>query len=249
MNTRQQSVLRAIVKQHIQTAKPVGSSLLSQHSHIHYSPATIRNDMMQLEKQGFIFQPHTSAGRVPTDKGYRFYVDHLQITSKVNNARHEKLKYEFQQLKARHAVLSNIITRMIAEKSRNVALDFEEPSSYPASQSGLSYLLQNPEFQDSDKAYEIADLLENIGEVMTELFNLTNGDTHTLTIKIGSENCVKQLKDCSIIIQRYTLPDHRQGMIAILGPTRMRYDHNIRLLEQITAIVSSSTILFLILFS
>ena len=72
---RRKKVLNAIVKHFIQTAEPVGSQTILVSYHFHVSPATIRNDMMSLEEQGYIYQPHTSAGRVPTDKGYRAFVD------------------------------------------------------------------------------------------------------------------------------------------------------------------------------
>jgi heat-inducible transcriptional repressor len=77
LDDRKAAILRAIVEEYIQTAQPVGSSAVMAAAHVHVSTATIRNDMVALEREGFLQQPHTSAGRVPTEKGYRFFVDHL----------------------------------------------------------------------------------------------------------------------------------------------------------------------------
>lgn len=77
LDDRKSAILRAVVQQHIETAQPVGSSTVSARSDVAVSSATVRNDMTQLEREGYLVQPHTSAGRVPTEKGYRFFVDSL----------------------------------------------------------------------------------------------------------------------------------------------------------------------------
>jgi len=78
---RRRAVLCAIVESYVSTSEPIGSKALATRSDLGVSPATIRNDMAILEEEGLIIQPHTSAGRVPTDKGYRYFVDHLAATS------------------------------------------------------------------------------------------------------------------------------------------------------------------------
>jgi heat-inducible transcriptional repressor len=81
LNSRQQHVLWATVRQYVATAEPVGSRKLAQEYNFRVSPATVRNAMGSLEKSGFLYQPHTSAGRIPSDSGYRLYVDHLMQPS------------------------------------------------------------------------------------------------------------------------------------------------------------------------
>src|SRR5690606_24769731 len=88
LNEREKSILRSIVQQFILTASPVGSRYIVKKYNIGFSPATVRNIMSDLEESGYINHPHTSAGRVPTDKGYRFYVDSLMEISELNL--HEK---------------------------------------------------------------------------------------------------------------------------------------------------------------
>src|SRR5262245_57801820 len=77
LDDRKAAVLRAIVEQYVASAQPVGSATVTRTAALGVSAATVRNEMSSLERDGYITQPHTSAGRVPTDRGYRYYVDHL----------------------------------------------------------------------------------------------------------------------------------------------------------------------------
>jgi heat-inducible transcriptional repressor len=78
LDPRKATILQAVVVEHIDTAQPVGSSAVAASADLQVSPATVRSEMVTLEREGYLAQPHTSAGRVPTDKGYRFFVDHLK---------------------------------------------------------------------------------------------------------------------------------------------------------------------------
>ena len=78
LDPRKATILEAVVAEHIDTAQPVGSSSVASNADLGVSPATVRSEMVSLEREGYLAQPHTSAGRVPTDKGYRYFVDHLQ---------------------------------------------------------------------------------------------------------------------------------------------------------------------------
>ena len=84
LDQRKAAILRAVVQQYIETAQPVGSSTVSARADVAVSSATVRNDMTQLERDGYLAQPHTSAGRVPTEKGYRFFVDNLAGPGPLN---------------------------------------------------------------------------------------------------------------------------------------------------------------------
>ena len=77
LDERKTKILNAIIRNYLETGEPVGSRTISKYTDLNLSSATIRNEMADLEELGYILQPHTSAGRIPSDKGYRFYVDHL----------------------------------------------------------------------------------------------------------------------------------------------------------------------------
>jgi heat-inducible transcriptional repressor len=116
LDERKAAILRAVVQEYIETAQPVGSGHVARSSGINVSPATIRNDMAALEQEGFLHQPHTSAGRVPTDKGYRHFVDHLTSPSSLDAAQRQQVKAFFatahgaieEMLKDTTQLLSNI---------------------------------------------------------------------------------------------------------------------------------------------
>src|SRR4051794_28798174 len=94
---RKDVVLGIVVEQYIKTVNPISSGLIASEYHLDLSPATIRNIMAELEEQGYLTHPHTSAGRVPTELGYRYYVDHLMNQIHLLEEEKEKIKSEYQQ--------------------------------------------------------------------------------------------------------------------------------------------------------
>lgn len=92
LTDRQRMILTAIVDDYIRSAEPVGSRSISKRGDVGFSPATIRNEMADLEELGFLEQPHTSAGRIPSTKGYRYYVDHLMRMEELNDADMTKVR-------------------------------------------------------------------------------------------------------------------------------------------------------------
>jgi len=95
MGSRKRLILQAIIEDYINTAEPVGSRTISKRYLTGTSPATIRNEMADLEDMGYIEQPHTSSGRIPSDKGYRLYVDEIMRQKTVNDAQKNMIKKEF----------------------------------------------------------------------------------------------------------------------------------------------------------
>jgi heat-inducible transcriptional repressor len=111
LDARKSAILRKVVTEHIETAQPVGSSHVVRDPAIDVSPATVRSDMAALERDGYLTHPHTSAGRIPTDKGYRFFVDHLTDAPLLDPARHEQVSDFFDRA---HGELE----RMLRDTSR-----------------------------------------------------------------------------------------------------------------------------------
>lgn len=121
LNEREKNILRSIVQQFILTASPVGSRYIVKKYDIGVSPATVRNIMSDLEESGFINHPHTSAGRIPTDKGYRFYVDSLMDISKLNSAEKGIIKKSFKDDIADTDELLKIASRLMSQITRQIA--------------------------------------------------------------------------------------------------------------------------------
>lgn len=213
MTERQKKLLAAIIEQYAEVAAPVGSTLLSKAFNV--SSATIRSEMAELEKLGFIAQPHTSAGRVPTDKGYRFYVNELSSQETKEPGRADKA------LKARVAsggqpeqTIRNTVDTLV-ELTHNLGIATIGPQLY---MSGLSYLFGQPEFMHPDQVQQVARLLDNLEPWLYEA-----APNEPLSVYIGRENPIGRSAGASLIISRFRSPFSDSSYIGILGPTRQSY--------------------------
>ncbi len=228
---RRKKVLQEIINRFIQTGEPVGSKTLIVSYKFSVSPATIRNDMMELEKEGLIFQPHISAGRVPTDKGYRLFVDEM---ADFELARKEALKalksinQEYQLEKLRQHLFDAV---QILARTTNLASFATTPDNPHTFILGMSNVLRQPEFAgNAIHASEVFEVLEKGNNFLNTLNSLEiDEDIKTF---IGEESIIPQIQSCSIIVTKYE-KDGLTGFIGILGPKRMNYPFNIVLLEEI----------------
>jgi transcriptional regulator of heat shock response len=231
MNVRQQKILEAVIKEYVDTAQSVSSRVLNKKYNLGASPATIRAEMKKLEEQGYLYQPHTSAGRIPTDKGYRFFINSLMKSRELTLQEQKALRQNLLKDMEANRLMPKI-ANLLADMSSNLAisglLDFDEPEFYRA---GIGRLLREPEFEDSDYFYRVAEILDYLDRNIEELFDIVQDET--FGVYIGEENPIKQMRGLSMIISGQRLKSGNRGLIAILGPRRMRYDRNIALIEYI----------------
>jgi len=122
LDERKTAILRAVVQEYITTAQPVGSTHVSDAPGVHVSSATVRNDMAVLETEGYLVQPHTSAGRIPTDKGYRFFVDHLTPKGRLDAAATQQVGEFFGRAHGRLEELLSQTTDLLAHLTRYAAV-------------------------------------------------------------------------------------------------------------------------------
>ena len=326
LDERKYLILQAIIDDYILTAMPVGSRTISRKSGVGYSPATIRNEMSDLEELGYLDQPHTSAGRVPSNKAYRLYVDHLMKTVKLTNDERERMhdhlvakskqvegvirsaagvlsdatKYtsvivapKLGTLRIKHVqlvpvaektalmvIVTNVgivkdalirvpegmdaddlysISRMLTEKLADKPLEavrqaFSEllrnaeqnrkllgetlqviekrlEDGGDASDvivGGPANMLEYPEYSDVNKARSFLAVLES-KDTLRKLLGRDGG--MEISIRIGPENQLPALNDCSIVTASYRVGDHSSGTLGIIGPTRMNYNRVISVLE------------------
>lgn len=317
LTSRQRQILKSIVDNYIATAEPVGSKLLAEMRFDKLSPATIRNEMSELESLGYIEKPHTSSGRVPSPLGYRLYVDELMahyrntsseiskmqsaiaqksrelertlevasaIISEMTNqaavslsTRHKKFRvkkiefipidensYALVGITVPHAVTNRIIhvsddilpdeiaalcraintilqtdgvagiykLLEIAEIRPNLLLLLNELISFlealeveqdfsDISIQGAAKLLGNPEYYDTNKARDLLDLLSD----KEKMFELARTQIpKTINIKIGPENGADAARDASFVFTVCEMGGGVQGIIGVIGPTRMNYE-------------------------
>jgi heat-inducible transcriptional repressor len=214
MTERQENILAAIVEQYAEVASPVGSSLLAKAFNV--SSATIRAEMAELERAGYITHPHTSAGRIPTDKGYRRYVNSLASgkQSKVEHRAERALSARVQSGGVPEHTIRNTVDTLV-ELTHNLGLATIGNQLY---MSGLSNLFGQPEFMQKGQVQEVARLLDNLEPWLYEA-----APNQPLNVYIGSENPIGRGAGCSLIISRFRSPYSDNSYIGILGPTRQSY--------------------------
>jgi len=325
LTNRQLLILQVTVDDFIQTAQPVGSRQLSKKEEVPFSPATIRNDMADLEELGYLEKTHTSSGRIPSEKGYRFYVDHLltpQLVTadeilQIQSVFQERLTETEQVIQKTAMILSELTTYtsvLLGPNVRNHRIKrfsivplsddsavaiiitdsghvenrlFELPEGITASDiekmvnilneqltgvhlhelqrvleketavllkqhigrygelmssfgtaitgpqeekvfyGGKSKLLHHPEFSDLQKARGLITMMDQTNQIST-LFSPNQSGIH---IRIGSENTLLEMGDCSVITASYSIGEEQMGSIAIIGPTRMDYRRVVTLLD------------------
>lgn len=217
MTERQQQILNAIVEQYAEVASPVGSNLLAKAFNV--SSATIRAEMAELERLGYIHQPHTSAGRVPTDAGYRLYVNSLMSVSPIQETQVERraekaLATRVQMGGVPELAIRNAVDTLV-ELTQNLALATIGNQLY---MSGLSNLFGQPEFINSMQVQQVASLLDNLEPWLREA-----APNEPLSVYIGAENPIGRAAGCSLIISRFRSPFSDNSYIGTLGPTRQSY--------------------------
>lgn len=217
MTDRQKQILSAIVEQYAEVASPVGSNLLSKAFKV--SSATVRAEMVELERLGFIHQPHTSAGRIPTDKGYRFYVNNMtedrSLGTEMAERRGERaLAARVQDSGVPERAIRNAVDTLV-ELTHNLGLATIGNQLY---MSGLSNLFGQPEFIHPGQVQQVARLLDNLEPWLREA-----APNQPLSVYIGAENPIGRSAGCSLIISRFQSPYSNQSYIGILGPTRQSY--------------------------
>lgn len=235
MTERQAKLLHAIVEQYAEIAVPVGSVTLAKLFGV--SSATIRSDMAQLELAGYIYQPHTSAGRVPTDKGYRHYVNQIVDEPSLDTSLPAVIDRGTRALDARVATHANRTDRAIrsavdslVDLTHNLGLATIGDQLYI---SGMANLFSQPEFMASTRnVQQVARLLDNLEPWLREA-----APNEPLNVFIGSENPIGRTSEASLIISRFRSPYSDNSYIGVLGPTRQDYARVMRLVRHTGAML------------
>lgn len=231
---RHEDVLGIIIDEYIRTAEPVGSRLVSKR--IDLSSATIRNVMADLEDLGFIMHPHTSAGRVPTDKGYRYYIESLMHVRKVNEVTVRMISDQYRQaMRSLESVLETT-SHLISNLTNYIGVTLY-PEYEKVYLNGASHIIEHPEFKDFAKIHTLLRYMEEKRELLSLLSDDLN--TEDLTIHIGRELKHSNLSDCSIVTRGYKVKGKTSGRLGVIGPKRMLYDRVIPTIEIMAETVSS----------
>lgn len=228
LTVRQEDILDSLVSEYIRFAQPISSQYLEERYDFGVSPATIRNELQTLSEGGYLEQPHTSAGRVPTDKGYRFFVDGVSKKEKLQGPK--KWEEAFEKEETYALEFASYAARALASESSGLAAMYMESTSLFFKE-GWEDMLQEPEFEEQDSIRSFTKFLNDFEKHAAAM---SWGDE--VQVFIGKENPFSKVTDFSIMIAECDFPGRGRGKVALLGPKRMEYPKNIRLLNAFSKI-------------
>ncbi len=235
LSQRQEKLLNIIIDNYIKTAEPVSSKALVKSGPFSLSSATLRSEMNSLENMGYLAQLHTSGGRIPTDKAYRYFVDNLlDEESEPTEAEKRKIKSTINNAAGDIAWLNRNIARLLSDLSENVVITnvSDSPDFYKI---GLASLFEFPEFREIEKMFEMANLFDRFDSIFSKIeryfFSQFDDD---FNIFIGEENPLNYVRSETMIMSKYKLSNRQTGTLTLIGPTRMNYRKNIGLVKYTT---------------
>ncbi len=218
LKERQQSILAAVIQEYINTARPVASRDLVGRFRLHVSPATVRNDMLSLDELGYLVQPHTSAGRIPTDKGLRFFVDHLVPETYLSAEEQAQIRRGFH-LRGEDEFI-RAFSRTIADISGMFTMaGFPDEGHFY--ETGFSEVLEEPEFQNPYTTRRFGRVIDALGQDVDEWLEGVEGSHDR--IYIGNESPWKDARECAMFFSHWQHPQGFSGFLAMIGPRRTDY--------------------------
>jgi heat-inducible transcriptional repressor len=225
---RKYQILKKLIEEFIESAKPVSSGCFQNFSEFDISSATIRNEMNQLEKEGLLMQPHTSAGRIPTSKGYSLFIESLMEYKNTDEKEiiqeFEKAKKAYFLKKAKEKVYDGVA--ILSKLTENIAFA-TIPENKQTFFLGIANLLKQPEFcNNNQEASLVIEILED------NFFEVLNGleIKNEVEIHIGESDMLKNISSCSLLCCKYFHLGF-EGVLGIVGPMRMDYPRNKTLIE------------------
>lgn len=232
LSPRQISIIKAIVEEYTSTGEAVGSDTLDKKYNLGVSPATIRNEMVRLEDLGYLKQPHTSAGRVPTPVALKLYVSELMREDTLPVTEEVSVK---ERIWDHRKVLSELLpeaTRVLSEKTGTIG--FATTSDGIIYSSGYANLLNLPEFYDIDVMRQVLSIVES-HSAMTSIFGRAV-DTQPLHIILGDEFGNEYLYPCAMAYIDFHA-GKVSGHVGVLGPARLNYPYVFPMLRHMSSLL------------
>jgi len=211
LNQRQKELLRAVVDCYIDTAEPVGSQLIVKKSGLDLSEATVRNELRELEEIGVLTHPHTSAGRIPTEEGYKYYVTQLMRPSALRAQVREEFQKACAGLMDKKMRVKTAVRFASEFLNAAVIVAWDNNSIY---YTGLSNLFSEPEFRDYSRVADFSRVFDHCEERLPLFVKVVGFEP---TILIGSDNPFGAA--CGTVAVRFS----ERGLLAFMGPMRMNY--------------------------
>jgi transcriptional regulator of heat shock response len=236
MNDRTALILKSLIDKFIISAAPISSQKLLENSTFEISSATVRNEFASLEEIGMIKAPHISAGKIPTEKGFRYFVDELLEKDEQEELAIKEIFFDklnsYKKIKSKENIFE--VLQVLASCSEGTAFAvFDDEKSFYL---GLSNVLRTPEFHDNPEfATQIIEALEDRNSFVKTIQSLPIKNEE-IKILIGEENLIKEITSCSLLVTKFN-NKYTTGHLGIIGPTRMNYARNRAILENIKTMI------------
>ena len=232
LTERKLKILQAIITDFIQHAEPVGSRTLSKMLDLNISPATIRNEMADLEEMGFLYHPHTSSGRIPSDKAYRLYVNRMMDRYELEESEKRRIKRE---LKAHMSELERTVrhaSELLADMTNLTSFaTLEDVRDMNLFLQGMTRIFAHPEYNRIEQARSFLEMVDDRERFANEVALRGEG----LKITIGDENSERITPGSTIISATYSVDGRVVGKLGVVGPTRMKYGEITSVIEYMSS--------------
>ncbi len=229
---RQIQILRAIIEEFIETAQPVGSDTVDKKYNIGVSPATIRNEMVYLSKQDYLYKIHTSGGRIPTPKAFRLYVNELMREQELSVADEVSAKEKIWESRNQLDRLLKASTKVLASRAQAIGVAMTDESRM--FHSGYSNLLDMPEFYDINVMKRVLSVIEQ-SRLMNEIF--TKGESYDkIQIVYGKELGEKELEPIGIMFVSINAMGH-DCRLGVLGSERFNYPYLVPMMKYFKSLI------------
>ena len=221
LTERQIKILKAVIEEYIENGEPVGSEVLEKKYELGVSPATVRNEMAKLIELGFLKQPHTSAGRLPTKEAFRFYVDRLMEEKRLSVVDEVAAREKVWDSRFNFEHLMHHVVKALADQTRSLALAVTKDGEiYHA---GYANILDMPEFFDIDVTRTVLTMLEEVKQMnhlFEKTFDTTDNPVHLL---FGNELGYDFLEPCGLVFINFNVGGKKSGSLGIISSNRLNY--------------------------
>ncbi len=220
LTSRQTQLLKAIIDEYIETAEPVGSEALDKKFNLGVSPATIRNEMVTLTKTGYLRQPHTSAGRIPSPMAMKFYIDQLMEEKQMSLVDEVRAKEEVWDSRDDIDELMDEATHALASRTRSLAVAALKDKKDRFWHAGHSYIFDNPEFAEMAACQNLFSIFEEFDKLDRLFFGFESASP--LAVLFGEELGMPELATSGIISTHFNIKG-KPGALGVIGPARADY--------------------------
>ena len=225
---RKDRVLGIVVDRYVKTITPVSSGYIAQEFRLDLSSATIRNILAELEEDGLLTHPHTSAGRLPTQAGYRYYVDNLMNEIQLLEEEKYRIKSDYERESLELESLLDKTSRVLSSLTHYTSIVSIDGSRSKIFCRGTNYVVEYPEYHDIKKISQILEALDEKQKLL-EIININL--EKKIHVFIGHEIACSEIDSCSLVVSRYQTKEGPSGRMALLGPTRMNYERVVSTLD------------------